>query len=235
MSENTIVDGEIINVSEEELPAVISEQFRAIVEIDKKIEAAERACAAAKEAADNIILHKGLNGKEAIGSTQNAVRSLADAQAALTEAQRLLFENQAKMADGMRYLLMLGASSIATTRTVILELEGKMKQAAGEELSERAKAELMDVIRLLRDQESAFSRQERIAGAVKANSSAIDEIHSVDAQQDETDRRHDAKDQEHDAKDKEHDELLLQIKRIAFAALGVAGIALVVAIVALFL
>lgn len=233
MSENEIIEGELISVSVEELPAVISEQFSAIVEIDKKIQAAERECAAAKEAADNIILHKGLNAKEAIGSTQNAVRSLADAQTALGEAQKLLFENQKKMADGMRYLLMLGASSIATTRAVILELEAKMKQASSEELSDRARGELLDVIRMLRDQESAFSRQERIAGQVKEHGAAIDEIHSVDAKQDATDKRHDAKDEEHDAKDKEHDAMLLTNRKIAIAALIVAGVALVLAVVGL--
>lgn len=231
MSENT----EIISISEEELPGAIAEQFRAIVEIDKKIRLAERNCAAAKNMADSMILHKGLNGKEAIGSTQDAVRSLADAQATLAEAQQLLFEHQQRMAEGMRYLLMLGASSIATTRTVIIELEAKMQQASEEELSDRARDELLDVIRMLRDQESAFSRQERIAGKVKEQGADIEEIRRVDKAQDETDKRHDAKDKEHDEKDREHDEMLAKIKKIAIAGLGVAIVALAVAIIGLFI
>ena len=117
MSEKNITDlSEIenINISEEDLPDVISEQFEAIVDIDKRIVEAENRCATAKETADKMILAKALNQKDAINATQDAVRSLAEAQTALSEAQRMLFENQQKMADGMRYLLVLGASSIAS-------------------------------------------------------------------------------------------------------------------------
>ena len=161
MSEKNITDlSEIenINISEEDLPDVISEQFEAIVDIDKRIIEAENRCATAKETADKMILAKALNQKDAINATQDAVRSLAEAQTALSEAQRMLFENQQKMADGMRYLLVLGASSIAMNRVVIAELEAKLKQATKEQLSEKAREELIGVIRLLRDQESAFSR-----------------------------------------------------------------------------
>lgn len=235
MSEKEHIGTGIVNITDEELPSAIAGQFKSIVEIDKKIRVAEKNCASAKNMADSMILRKGLNAKEAIGSTQDAVRSLADAQATLTEAQQLLFEHQQRMAEGMRYLLMLGASSIATTRTVILELEAKMKQASEDELSDRSRDELLNVIRMLRDQESAFSRQERIACQVKAQGAEIDKIHLVDKVQDETDKRHDAKDLQHDAKDKEHDEKLSQIKRIAIAGLSVASAALVVAIIGLFL
>jgi hypothetical protein len=238
MSEKNITDlSEIenINISEEDLPDVISDQFEAIVDIDKRIVEAENRCATAKETADKMILAKALNQKDAINATQDVVRSLAEAQTALSEAQRMLFENQQKMADGMRYLLVLGASSIAMNRVVIAELEAKLKQASEDELSDRSRDELLNVIRMLRDQESAFSRQERIACQVKAQGADIDKIHLVDKVQDETDKRHDAKDLQHDAKDKEHDEKLSQIKGIAIAGLSVASAALVVAIIGLFL
>ena len=97
MSEKNITDlSEIenINISEEDLPDVISEQFEAIVDIDKRIVVAENRCATAKETADKMILAKALNQKDAINATQDAVRSLAEAQTALSEAQRMLFENK---------------------------------------------------------------------------------------------------------------------------------------------
>ena len=61
MSDKNVVDIaelENINISEEELPDVISEQFKAIVEIDKRIADAEISCATAKETADKMILAK---------------------------------------------------------------------------------------------------------------------------------------------------------------------------------
>ena len=159
MSEKNGIDMtgiENINISEEELPDVISEQFKTIVEIDKRIQEATANCAEAKEVAGKMTLVKILNPKEAIDSTQDAVRSLTKAQIALSDAQKMLFENQQKLADGMRYLLVLGASSIAMNRVVIAELEAKLKQATQEQLSEKAREELIGVIRLLSEQESAF-------------------------------------------------------------------------------
>ena len=55
MSEKNITDiDEInnVNISQEDLPDAISEQFEAIVEIDKRIQEAESSCAIAKETAD---------------------------------------------------------------------------------------------------------------------------------------------------------------------------------------
>lgn len=244
-----ITEIENINISEEDLPDVISEQFKAIVEIDKRIQEATDNCASAKEFADKMILAKGLNQKDAINSTQDAVKSLAEAQTALSDAQRMLFENQQKMADGMRYLLILGASSIAMNRVVITELEAKLKQAAGEQLSEKAREELIEVIKLLREQESAFSRQDRISEQIKSHGKEIETIHRVDAMQDEIDKKHDlliaenaSKNVEQDSEiqrqqdvDKRHDEQLKKIKMIAWIGFGVAVCALVVAIVGLFL
>ena len=72
MSEKNITDlSEIenINISEEDLPDVISEQFEAIVDIDKRIVEAENRCATAKETADKMILAKALNQKDAINAS----------------------------------------------------------------------------------------------------------------------------------------------------------------------
>lgn len=257
-----IVEFENINISEEELPDVISEQFKTIVEIDKRIAEAEISCTTAKETADKMILAKALNQKDAINATQDAVRSLAEAQTALSDAQRMLFENQQKMADGMRYLLVLGASSIAMNRVVIAELEAKLRQATKEQLSEKARVELIDVVRLLREQESAFSKQDRMSDQIKSHGKEIEIMHRVDAMQDETDKKHDSliaenasknveqdeqiaagvkKDREQDSEiqrqqnvDRQHDEQLKKIKTLAWIGIGIAICALVVAIVGLF-
>ena len=258
MTENKVTEIENINISEEELPDVISEQFKVIMETDKKIQEAEIGCATAKEIADRMNHAKTLNQKDAINTTQDAVRSLAEAQAALSIAQKMLFENQQKMADGMRYLLVLGASSIAMNRVVIAELEAKLKQATKEQLSEKAREELIGVILLLREQESAFSKQDRMSEQIKSHGKEIETIHRVDEMQDETDRKHDVliaknasknveqdkqieagvrKDIEQDSEikrqqdiDRQHDEQIKKLKTLVWISLGIAICALVVAI-----
>ena len=261
-NEFNITELENISVSEEELPGVISEQFEEIVEIDRRIREVTEHCAKAKTNADQMILAKALNQKDAINTTQDAVRSLAEAQTALSDAQRMLFENQQKMADGMRYLLVLGASSIAMNRVVIAELEAKLKQATKEQLSEKAREELIGVIRLLREQESAFSKQDRMSDEIKMHGLEIATIHRVDAKQDEIDQRHDSliaenasknleqdeqiaagvkKDKEQDSEiqrqqnvDRQHDEQLKKIKTLALIGMLIAVCALIVAIIGLF-
>ena len=211
MSENSvtnITELENINVNEEDLPDIISEQFKRIIEIDQKIQTATEKCESSKQMADKMILAKMLNQKDAINSTQDAVRSLAEAQATLSEAQKMLFESQQKMAEGMRYLLVLGASSIAMNRVVIAELEAKLKQASKEQLSAKAREELIGVIKLLREQESAFSKQDRMSDDIKTHSRELETIHRVDAAQDETDKRHDALIAENAFKNEEQDKKL---------------------------
>ena len=264
MSENNITDIsniENINIDEADLPDVISQQFESIIEIDRRIQEAEKSCTTAKEASNKMILVKALNQKDAINATQDAVRSLADSQTALTDAQKMLFENQQNMAIGMRYLLILGASSIAMNRVVIAELEAKLKKASKEQLSQKAREELIGVIKLLREQESAFSKQDRMSDQIKSHGREIETIHRVDAEQDETDKKHDSmiaenasknveqdkrldarvkKDVEQDKElkkqqkiDKQHEEQLKKLQKLTMIGIGLALCALIVAIIAL--
>ena len=256
-----IADLKNINISEAELPDVISEQFQTIVEIDKRIQEATENCSLAKETADKMIVAKAMNQKDAINSTQGAVKSLTEAQNALSNAQRMLFDNQQKMAKGMQYLLMLGASSIAMSKKVVCELEAKLSQASKEQLSPSAREDLIGVIKLLREQESSLTRQERMSDQIKGNKREIEAIHRIDAMQDETDKKHDfliaensTKNIEQDAQiaagvrkdveqdneiqrqqniDKEHDAQLKKIKTLAWLGLGIAICALIVAIIGL--
>ena len=149
----------------------------------------------------------------------------------------------------MRYLLMLGASNIAMSRIVITELEAKLKQATKEQLSENARVELINVIKLLREQESAFSKQDRLSEQIKIHSSDIEDIRRTDENQDETDRRHDSLISENASKnieqdneiarqqkvDAKHDRQLKNIKILAWIGTAIAVFALGVAIIGLIL
>lgn len=149
----------------------------------------------------------------------------------------------------MRYLLMLGASNIAMSRIVITELEAKLKQAAKEQLSANAREELINVIKLLREQESAFSKQDRLSEQIKIHSSDIEDIRRTDENQDETDRRHDSLIAENASKnieqdneiarqqkvDAKHDRQLKNIKILAWVGTAIAVLALGIAIIGLVL
>lgn len=240
---------ENIEINETDLPEAISTQFEAIIETDRLIQDAEKNCVLAKEAADKMILAKAFNQKDAINATQDAVRSLTDAQTALSTAQKVLFENQQKLANGMRYLLMLGASSITMNRVVITELEAKLKQASAERLSKTAREELFNVVKLLREQESAFSKQDRLSNQLKIHNNDIDSIHRTDARQDETDKKHDALIAENTTKnieqdneiarqrevDEKHNKQLKDVKILAWVGIAIASCALACAIISLIL
>lgn len=250
------MDMDNIQIREEDMPDVISKQFQSLLETDKRIQEAEERCEAAKEAAARQILAKGLKQNEAINSTQDAVKSLAEAQTALSDSQKILFENQQMMANGIRYLLVLGASSISMNRLVIAELESKLKQASKEQLSAKARQELVGVVKMLREQENAFSKQDRMSEqisdtkkTVRLHDRAIEKIHEIDAKQEETDERHDTliaenaqKNIEQDteikrqrAVDMAHDVLLKKIKGIAVAGLVIAVVALILSLLHFFI
>lgn len=154
----------------------------------------------------------------------------------------------------MRFLLMLGTSSIAMNRVVIEQLQGKLSQAAKEELSETARNELMGIIKLLKEQESAFSEQERLAAQITetkrtivSHEQALADIHAVDEKQNAKDNEHDAmfvanevRDTKQDeeihrqqAVDKAHDKLLKRAHILAWVGVGIGVAALIVAILAL--
>lgn len=237
----------LVEIPEDQLPEVISKQYYIIVEIDKNIKISEEKCNKAKEVAVQQVQLKVRNNKEVIVSAQNAVKSIVEAQESLSIAQKLLFENQQKMAEGMRFLLLLGSENIAMNRRVVSELEMKLRKASEEELSNAAKLELLNVIRLLREQESAFSKQDKMSEQLNKNTEIIEEIIKVDKKQDEKDLEHDnlinintetnkKQDEEiirQENEDKKHDKQIKSIKIISIIGLIIASIALLLSIISL--
>ena len=106
---------------------------------------------------------------------------------------------------------------------------------------------MIGVIKLLREQESAFSKQDRMSEEIKAHGAEIVGIKEVDKKQDKKDKEHDDliaknattnKEQDTEIKrqkkvDEQHDALLKQVKKLAWIGIGIATIALVLAIIAL--
>ena len=147
------------SVSLDQLPKVISNTYSDISIIDKKIKSAVNKAEEAKNLADDASKKSagwtlsGRDKKEAIEALQKSNVSLANALSENVEANEQLFQNQQKMAKGLSYLFGLGVMNISANRTVVRELEMKLRHASKEELSELARQEIQNVILQLRAQE----------------------------------------------------------------------------------
>ena len=160
---NTFLDQ--VGVSEEQLPAVISETLSNIVEFDQKI---KTAVINAKDLADKAEKKDagwslfGRDKKEAIEALQKAMVCQAQVLSDTIDANESLFKNQQQMARGMRCLFGLGVASIAANRSVVSQLEHKLRSASQEELSEMAREEIRNVILQLRAREDMYQRIENV-------------------------------------------------------------------------
>ena len=147
------------NISIEQLPTIIGNTFKHISEVDRKISNAVSRAEEAKKLADEASQKNagwsffGSDKKEAIEALQSAAISQANALSDSVDANKELFNNQKKMSEALRYLFGLGVANMAANRTVVRELELKLKNASQEELSELARQEITNVILQLRAQE----------------------------------------------------------------------------------
>lgn len=157
-----------MDVSIEQLPEVINTTFSQIEKFDENIksssESAKFLANSAKQKKAGWSLFGG-DKKEAIEALQDAVIGQANVLDDSIMAIKDLFENQEKFAKCISYLYGLGVTSIAANRTVLRELEFKLREASEEELSELARQEIEAVILQLRAQENIqnkIDRNERI-------------------------------------------------------------------------
>lgn len=230
-----------LNITNEELPGIIEEQYNNIIEIDNQIKRAEELCFQAQEKVNSLSTKK-IKTNEVINNTQEAVKYLSEAQVSLAESQKMLFLNQQKMVEGMKYLLMLGSSSIAMNKTVIEQLEAKLKHASFEKLSLNSRNELLGVIRLLKEQENTLITTQRIntqlnetRKKVIEHEQEINVIHQLDQQQNIKDEEHDILLEESAENDLEHDKLIKRLYLLSILGLSIAVIALIIGIINLVL
>ena len=202
MGNTDIVSAE---ASASQVPSIIQEQFNGlkvlkqnVSEAAKKAEEAKGSAKLAKEKSAGLF-HK----KDAIESLQEATVDLADAQISAAQAQEVSFEYQQKIAEITKYLFALGVSNIAMNRSVVRELELKLKGASEEELDEFARQEIIAVVKQLKAQEDIMKKQSDLAEKVKAHEVIL--------------RNHAEKDKEHDKliagnkqKTIEHDKVLAE-------------------------
>lgn len=170
------------NISIEQLPTIICNTFKHISEVDRKISNAVSRAEEAKKLADEASQKNagwsffGSDKKEAIEALQSAAISQANALSDSVDANKELFNNQKKMSEALRYLFGLGVANIAANRTVVRELELKLKNASQEELSELARQEITNVILQLRAQEDMQYKLENHDRILREHKVDIDKI-----------------------------------------------------------
>ena len=170
------------NISIEQLPTIIGNTFKHISEVDRKISNAVSRAEEAKQLADEASQKNagwslfGSDKKEAIEALQSAAISQANALSDSVDANKELFNNQKKMSEALRYLFGLGVANMAANRTVVQELELKLKNASQEELSELARQEITNVILQLRAQEDMQYKLENHDRILREHKGGIDKI-----------------------------------------------------------
>lgn len=170
------------NISIEQLPTIIGNTFKHISEVDRKISNAVSRADEAKKLADEASQKNagwslfGSDKKEAIEALQSAAISQANALSDSVDANKELFNNQKKMSEALRYLFGLGVANMAANRTVVQELELKLKNASQEELSELARQEITNVILQLRAQEDMQYKLENHDRILREHKGGIDKI-----------------------------------------------------------
>ena len=170
------------NISIEQLPTIIGNTFKHISEVDRKSSNAVSRAEEAKKLADEASQKHagwsffGSDKKEAIEALQSAAISQANALSDSVDANKELFNNQKKMSEAIRYLFGLGVANMAANRTVVRELELKLKNASQEELSELARQEITNVILQLRAQEDMQYKLENHDRILREHKVDIDKI-----------------------------------------------------------
>lgn len=146
-----------------QLPEAITNQYEKLKKIETNVIKSAKKAADAKEKAEDAKVKMGLfdySKKDAIELLQIASKGLAEGLITASEAQTLFFEYQTELFKITKYLFGLGASNIAMNRTVVRELELRLKNASEDEISDLAKQELKNVVVELKLQEDVMKKQE---------------------------------------------------------------------------
>ena len=170
---------DIKSISEAQLPGVVRSQCEILTELDQKLETAfQKAYGAQRSAnvASTVKVGRVFGKRKAIQASQQALADLADANAANTEAVKVVFEYQKQIANIMNWFISLGTMSLAMNRATINQLQAILKEGTSARLSDATKAELKNVIRNLKSQEDFMQKQAKTETAVKGHEKRLSKV-----------------------------------------------------------
>lgn len=142
-----------------------------------------------------------------------------------SEAQKLTFDYLSGVTKILRGLFVLGCTSLAKNRSVVRELEARLRGESESHINELARQELESLLMQLNEQRDILERQEQLgrtqreqAEQISQNRSLIQDNRARNDDQDKELARQRDKDAEHDNelerqrnKDAEHDRLLMEL------------------------
>lgn len=160
--------------TEEALSDLITTRIDALNDLEKHIIEAEEAAETAVKEANNVkegiksgIIWKSLDKDKAIKKLQNAAIITAKALEESSDAHKKTFEYQKRLTNITYSLFRLGVSNIATNRSLVREIELRLKGASEKEISNLARNELVRVITQLKEQEDLQKKLARLKDEVK--------------------------------------------------------------------
>lgn len=160
--------------TEESLSDLITTRIDALNDLEKHIKEAEEAAETAVKEANNVkngiksgLIWKSLDKDKAIKKLQNAAIITAKALEESSDAHKKTFEYQKRLTNISYSLFRLGVSNIATNRSLVREIELRLKGASEKEISNLARNELVRVVTQLKEQEDLQKKLARLKEEVK--------------------------------------------------------------------
>ena len=178
MDKHEVIEVKLGEIQESQVPTIIHQQFGQLQRLKENVESAKSKAKTAQSSATSAKKKSAGVGKKkvAIEYLQDAAVDLADAQISSAEAQEISFEYQQKLGEITKYLFGLGVTNIAVNRSVVRELEMRLKGASEEEIDEFARQELMGVVRQLKAQEDIMKKQSELSQIVYEHDVRLDEL-----------------------------------------------------------
>lgn len=191
---------------------MINDQLTSLKALEEKVNIAlnkaEKAKNTAQGAHSKTIGWFGSGTKDAVYSLQNATIDLADAQYLSADTQKVILQYQAKLAEISKYLFALGVFNIAANRTIVRELELKLKNGSLSKgkVSELAQQEILNVIKQLKAQEDIMVKQEKMTDKIKQHQIILDYSKQVDSKHEKLIKQLISEDDEQDKILEKHEE-----------------------------
>lgn len=186
--------------TEESLSDLITTRIDALNDLEKHIIEAEEAAETAVKEANNVkngiksgVIWKSLDKDKAIKKLQDAAIITAKALEESSDAHKKTFEYQKRLTNISYSLFRLGISNIATNRSLVREIELRLKGASEKEISNLARNELVRVVTQLKEQEDLQKKLARLKEEVKTLKKSQNDINDsltvIDADKDILDQR----------------------------------------------
>ena len=223
----------VMMIDAAQIPEYVEKSVKQLQILENKInasaEAGRNAARAARDAEGTScsfsLIESAKKERAVIEALQASGIAQARAIETFSEAQKLTFDYLSDVTRILRGLFILGCASLAKNRSVVRELEARLRGESESQINELARQELETLLMQLNEQRDILERQEQLgrnqseqAGQISQNRSLIQDNSARNDNQDKELARQRDKDAEHDNelerqrnKDAEHDRLLMEL------------------------